>query len=55
MAELKYDVLSPDNFSISRYEVYNSIDEAEKAFDQWLKRYEQQGYYSSVKYGKIPL
>lgn len=50
----QYDVISPDGFSISRDVVYNSLKEAENAFEEWKKRYILQGYYSSNK-GKIPL
>jgi hypothetical protein len=51
----KYDVLSPDGFSIQLTETYKTKAEATYAFKQWLKRYEKQGYYSSVNYGRIPL
>ena len=49
----EYDILSPDGFSISS-QFFNSIPEAEKAFKDWAKRYEKQGYYSSNN-RKIPL
>jgi hypothetical protein len=51
----KYDVLSPDGFSIDAVETYSSPKEARDAFNDWKKRYEQQGYYSSMNYGRIPL
>ena len=50
----KYDVLSPDGFSIHFSDTYRNKEEAKKAFDKWKKRFETQGYYSSNK-GKIPL
>jgi hypothetical protein len=50
----KYDVLSPDGFSISFDEVWDTPQEAEAAQKEWAKRYEQQGYYSSNG-GRIPL
>jgi hypothetical protein len=52
----KYDVISPDGFSI-RIGVpeFNSIKERDQYFKMWKKRYEKQGYYSSVKYGRIHL
>lgn len=53
--KILWDVLSPDGFPIGRDEYYDGPEEAEKAFYQWLKRYELQGYYSSVKHGRIPL
>ena len=51
----RWDVLSPDGFSISMSDTYDNPKKALEAFNEWLKRYEHQGYYSSVKYGKIPL
>jgi hypothetical protein len=55
MARKTYDILSPDGFSISATETYTSKKQAIKAFDEWKKRYEIQGYYSSTKYGRIHL
>lgn len=51
----KYDVISPDGFSI-RIGVppFKSIEEREKYFEIWKKRFERQGYYSSNR-GPIPL
>ncbi len=54
MKKQKFDLLSPDGFAISFDAVYNSKKEAEKAFTEWAKRYEVQGYYSSNG-GRIPL
>lgn len=51
----EYDVLSPDGFSIHFSDVYKSIEEALEKAKEWVKNYEFQGYYSSVKYGRIPL
>jgi len=51
----KFDVISPDGFSIHFSDVYSSKKEAIKAFQEWKKRYERQGYYSSTNYGRIPL
>ncbi len=53
MSNIKYDVLSPDGFSISRVETFDTKEDAEIALDNWIKRYEQQGYYSS-RDGRIP-
>jgi hypothetical protein len=50
----KYDVLSPDGFSISFDEIWDTPQEAEAAQKVWAKQYEQQGYYSSNG-GRIPL
>jgi len=51
----KYNVLSPDGFSIHCSDTYKSVEEARKAIEEWKKNYERQGYYSSNKYGRIPL
>lgn len=51
----KFDVLSPDGFSIHFEDVYNTKEEALTAFHDWKKNYERQGYYSSTNYGRIPL
>ena len=55
MARKKYDVLSPDGFSISAVDTYTSEKKAREAAEKWVKNYERQGYYSSVRYGRIPL
>ena len=55
MAKAKYDVLSPDGFSIHPTDTYTSKKQAEKAAKDWAKNYERQGYYSSVRYGRIHL
>jgi hypothetical protein len=55
MAKNKYDVLSPDNFSIHHSDVYPSKKAAREAAKEWVKNYEHQGYYSSTRYGRIPL
>lgn len=54
MAKTKYNILSPDGFTIERDKSYKSLEEAEAAFEAWKKRYEHQGYYSSNN-GRIPL
>jgi hypothetical protein len=56
MASEKYQVLSPDGFTIDfNKPYYTSKKKAFEAFDEWKKRYEIQGYYSSNEYGRIPL
>lgn len=52
---MKYDVLSPDGFSIHIEDTYNSKKEAWQKAKEWSKNYEGQGYYSSAKYGRIPV
>ena len=51
----KYDVLSPDGFSIHPTDTYSSLRKAVKAFKEWKERFKIQGYYSSVKFGRIHL
>ena len=51
----QFDVYSPDGFAIHREDTYPSREVAEQKLKEWVKQYEHQGYYSSVKYGRIPL
>ena len=52
----KYDVISPDGFTIRiGVDPFNSIKERDKYFKMWKERFARQGYYSSVKYGRIHL
>lgn len=56
MAKKKYQILSPDGFSLERDVIgYTSRKKAMFAFNQWKERFSAQGYYSSTKYGRIPL
>jgi hypothetical protein len=50
----RYDVISPDGFSIHFSDTYATKEDAMKAFNDWKKRFESQGYYSSNN-GRIPL
>lgn len=56
MSAKKYQALSPDGitleFGVSNYTSKKKMFEA---FDNWKKRFTQQGYYSSATYGRIPL
>lgn len=53
---MKVQVLSPDGITIEFDKwTYPSMKKAKEAFDNWKKRYEMQGYYSSADYGRIPL
>lgn len=51
---MKYDVISPDGFSIHFSDTYPTKKAAENALKEWCKRYEIQGYYSSMS-GRIEL
>jgi hypothetical protein len=50
----RYDVISPDGFSINREGTYPSVAAAKKGLAEWVKRFERQGYYASVR-GRIAL
>jgi hypothetical protein len=50
----RYDVISPDGFSIHFSDTYATKEDAMNAFFEWKKRFEGQGYYSSNK-GRIAL
>jgi hypothetical protein len=49
-----YAIYSPDGFTIT-IDNFNTKKEAKEQFNIWLQRYERQGYYSSARYGRIPL
>ena len=51
----QFEVLSPDNFPIDREETYPTPEVAEQKLDEWVKRYETQGYYSMSDRRRIPL
>ena len=50
----KLNVLSPDGFAIDPSKTYPSEAKAREAITEWKKRFEHQGYYSSMR-GRIPL
>jgi len=52
---MKYQILSPDGFTIEHEPYYTSIKKAKESFEAWKERYQRQGYYSSVNYGRIDL
>ncbi len=52
--KVRYDVISPDGFSINREGTYPSVAAAKKGLAEWVKRYQMQGYYSSMR-GRIEL
>jgi hypothetical protein len=51
----QFDVFSPDGFAISREEIYPSREVAEQKLQEWVKRYEFQGYYSTSNRERITL
>jgi hypothetical protein len=55
MAKKKYDVLSPDGFSIHFSNTYTSRKAAIAAATQWVEGYKRQGYYSSSRHGRIAI
>lgn len=53
-----YYVLSPDGFTLNPNSLFETKDEAWLEFETWKKRFDRQGYYSTVKNNqrvKIPL
>jgi hypothetical protein len=48
----KYQVLSPDGFDLECGKKYQSRAEAEEGLKAWCKRYEGQGYYSTIQHGE---
>jgi hypothetical protein len=50
----RFQVISPDGFSLFMNKTYFTINGAEKDIKKWIKRFEPQGYYSSNS-GKISL
>ena len=54
MKTRKFNVFSPDGFSIHMTDTYKSPEAAHAALLEWKKRYEAQGYYSTGG-NRIPL
>lgn len=52
MATQTFNVLSPDGFPIDFSKTYSSILEANEALNDFVKKYESQGYYSTVMNGE---
>lgn len=58
MAKYKYMILSPDGFNIEQGVMHDNLIEVGKALTNFVKRYEQQGFYSTIRNGerlRIPL
>lgn len=52
---MAWDALSPDGISIDCEDTYPTVEAAKAAIDQWVQRYAEQGYYSTVRRERIPL
>jgi len=52
--EKRYDIISPDGITIHPEKTFTR-NEVLPAFSEWKKRFEIQGFYSSSKFGRIPL
>ena len=50
-----YDINTPDGICIFMDRIYSSPEKAENDFEQWIKRFEKQGYYSTAMREQIPL
>jgi len=48
---MRIEILSPDGFSIDMQE-HTSMKQANIALKNFVKRFEQQGYYSTVRNGE---
>ena len=48
---MRIEILSPDGFSIDMQE-HTTMDKANIALDNFVKRFEQQGYYSTIRNGQ---
>ena len=48
---MKIEILSPDGFSIDM-QVHTSMKKANIALNNFVKRYEHQGYYSTIRNGQ---
>ena len=55
MDNIRFVVMSPDGIPIDPTKTYSTHKEAQDAFIKWRERYEVQGYYSSMNYGRIPV
>jgi hypothetical protein len=51
----KFRILSPDGFDIRMDKANYTEKQVPQALEDFAKRYERQGYYSSTQYGRIPL
>lgn len=47
-----FNILSPDGFTI-RMEDFKTKRAAIRYFEQWKEQYYRQGFYSSVRFGRI--
>jgi hypothetical protein len=52
--EKRYDIISPDGFPIHPEKTFTQ-KEILPAFEEWKQNFIEQGYYSSVGFGRIDL
>ena len=48
---MRIEILSPDGFNIDMQE-HKNMNEVNIALDKFVKRFEQQGYYSTIRNGQ---
>ena len=48
---MRIEILSPDGFSIDMQE-HKNMNEVNIALDNFVKRFEHQGYYSTIRNGQ---
>jgi|GEM_PF-6392994 len=51
---VEYNYLSPDGITLSMNN-FPTKEQAQSFLYEWKKRFEKQGYYSSNRYGRIPV
>ena len=51
----KWIILSPDGFPIHPIDNYRSQEGIDRALDEFVKRFEHQGYYSMSDRTRLPL
>ena len=51
----KYFILSPDGFPIHPEDTYSTVDQVKEAYNDFVQRYQLQGYYSTSNRERLPL
>lgn len=52
MSKITCQVYSPDGFEIDPAKTYSSLNQAKKALQKFVKKYEFQGFYSTIINGE---